>query len=264
MFVLSKIVLFLLNPGHWLFALLVGGTVLLWTRWRRAGRTILTATCLIVAIPTIFPIGLIMTSTLEDRFPVIRRIDGPVDGIVVLGGTIRQYITRYRGQPSLTDGAERLTEFVTLAKRYPAARLVFTGGSGSLTRQDVKEAETARLFFDQLDLDTSRILFESESRNTYENAVYSYRLAKPKPGERWVLVTSAMHMPRSVGVFRKAGWDPVPFPVDYQTYGPSQRKYGLNMLGGLGSFESGLREWAALTAYRLLGRTDVLFPASQR
>jgi uncharacterized SAM-binding protein YcdF (DUF218 family) len=263
MFVFSKIVLFVLNPGHWLFALLVGGTVLLWTRWRRAGRWILTITCLLIALPTVLPIGQLMIATLEDRFPVVRQLDGPVDGIVVLGGTIQQIVTRYRGQPSLTDGAERLTEFVALAKRYPSARLIFTGGSGLLGRQDIKEADTARLLFAQLGLETARIVFESESRNTYENALYSHRIARPAPGQRWILVTSAMHMPRSVGVFRKAGWNPVPYPVDFHTWGPAQRGVGFVMLSGLGSLALGLREWAALVAYRVLGRTDAIFPGPQ-
>lgn len=264
MFIFSKIVVLLLNPGVWLFALLAVGTLLLWTRWRRIGRGILTATCLIVVIPTVLPLGIVMIGALEDRFPTVRRIDGSVDGIVVLGGAVKQVVTQYRNQPSLTDGAERMTEFVALAKRYPAARLVFSGGSGLVGHPDVKETDTARLFFDQLGLDTSRVIFEGESRNTHENALFSHRLARPGPGERWVLVTSAMHMPRSVGVFRKVGWKPLPYPVDYVTYGAAQRRFGFDMLSGLASFGLALREWTALAAYRLLGRTDTFFPAPQR
>ena len=263
MFVLSKIALIVLNMGVWLLVLLLGGTALLWTRWRRVGRWILTGTCLFIAVPSILPIGQMMIATLEDRFPVVEEIKGPVDGIVVLGGTVQQLVTKYRRQPALTDGAERLTEFVALARRFPAAKLVFSGGSGLLTHQDVKETDTARLFFRQLGLDTTRILFEGDSRNTYENALYSYRLAKPKPDERWLLVTSAMHMPRAVGAFRKAGWTITPFPVDFHTYGPAQRSFGFNMLSGLGSLAPALREWAGLAVYRLLGRTDTLFPAPQ-
>ena len=179
------------------------------------------------------------------------------------GGSVNQLITRYRGQPSLTSGAERLTEFIALAKRYPNARLAFSGGSGLVGHQDIKEAETARFFFDQMGLDTKRIVFEDQSRNTFENALYTFKLLAPKPGERWVLITSASHMPRSVGSFRKAGWAPVPFPVDYTTYGPAQRSIGFNMVERLARFGTGLRAWSALLIYHLLGRTDALFPAPE-
>jgi uncharacterized SAM-binding protein YcdF (DUF218 family) len=260
MFTLSKIVVFFLSPGVWLALLLIAGTALLWTRWRQAGRWILTITGLFVAIISIFPLGLYLIGPLEDRFPAVRELSGPVDGIIVLGGAVEQRVTRYRGQPTLTDAAERMTTFVVLAKRFPAARLVFSGGSGLLFDQEMKETETARLFFTQMGIDQTRILFEAESRNTYENAIHSFRLVRPGPGERWVLVTSAMHMPRAVGVFRKAGWKPIPYPVDFHTFGPEQRGLGFNMFNGLFSLTIGLREWTALIAYRLLGRTDAIFP----
>ena len=156
-----------------------------------------------------------------------------------------------------------MTEFVALARRFPEARLVFSGGSGMVLQQDVKEAETARLFFAQMGLDTSRIVFEDQSRNTYENAHYTYKLLAPKANERWVLITSASHMPRSVGSFRKAGWRPIPFPVDFSTLGTPQWHIGFNMVNGLRWFGTGLRAWLGLAAYRLLGRTDALFPGPQ-
>ena len=214
-----------------------------------------------VALITVFPVGYFMTQTLEDRFPAPKTISGQVDGIIVLGGTVRQLTTKFRGQVSLTGGAERLTEFIVLAKKYPNAKLAFSGGSGLLMHQDVKETETARRFFAQMGLDISRILFEDQSRNTYENAVYSYRLLAPKPHERWVLITSASHMARSVGVFRKAGWNLIPFPVDYATFGQSQINIGFNFVSGIKGFAGALREWSALLVYYLLDRTDTFFPA---
>jgi len=264
MFLLAKTFNFFLQPGLWVGFLLLGGTILLWSRWQRAGRWILTATMGFLVLVTTVPVGLMMIEALENRFPVVTKFNRPVDGIIVLGGSISQLTTKYRGQPSLTGGAERLTEFIALAKQHPNAKLVFSGGSGMALRQDVKEAETARLFFAQMGLDTGRVVFEDQSRNTFENALYSFKLVSPKPGERWVLITSAAHMPRSVGVFRKAGWDIIPFPVDFATYGPEQRHVGLDMIGGLGRFGIGLRAWSGLLVYRLLGRTDALFPAPHR
>ena len=95
----------------------------------------------------------------------------------------------------------------------------------------------------------------------FENAVYSYNLLSPKPNERWVLVTSAYHMPRSMGSFRKAGWMPIPYPVDYVTRGPDQLSIGFNMVARFSSFGRGLRAWSGLVVYRVLGRMDALFPA---
>ena len=258
---LSKILKIFLQPGLWVGVLLLAGTILLWTRWQRTGRWVLTITMVFVVLVTVFPVGLLMIEPLENRFPIVTKLTAPIDGIIVLGGTVNQFNTKYRGQASLTDGAERLTEFIALAKKHPKAKLAFTGGSAHILRQDVKETETARLFFAQMGLDTSRIVFEDKSRNTYENAVYSYKLLSPGPRERWVLITSASHMPRSVGVFLKAGWKPIPFPVDFSTYGPDQRQFGLDMIGGLRKFATGLNAWAGLLVYRLLGRTDTLFPA---
>jgi uncharacterized SAM-binding protein YcdF (DUF218 family) len=263
MFVLSKIYLFVTNPGFWLMLLLAGGVALLWTRWQRAGRRILAAVALFIVAVTVVPVGAMMIAVLEERFPPARELGGAVDGIVVLGGTVNQFVSAFWGQPALSDGAERLTETVALARRHPSARIVFTGGSGAVLDQETKETEVARLFFRQMGLDPKRIVFESESRNTYENAVYTRTLIEPASGERWLLVTSAAHMPRSMGAFRAAGWAVTPYPVDYQTMGFSGLRPGFDMIGGLAGFASALREYMALAVYRALGRTKTLFPAPE-
>lgn len=262
MFTFSKIFLILADPGVVVPAVLSLGSILLLTRWRKAGTWLVGLSTAVILVLSVLPVGDFMIARLENRFPVVHQLPKPFDGIIVLGGTINQFMTRARGQPALSDGAERLTEFVALARAHPDARLVFTGGSGALTRQDVKEAEAARLFFAQMGLDTKRVVFESRSRNTFENAVYTKELVKPEPGERWVLITSAMHMPRAVGTFRKAGWSTIPYPVDYRTNWPVAYSLGFHLTSGLAAFQTGLREWMGLAAYRMMGRTDELFPAA--
>ena len=262
MFTFSKIFIIFTDPGFVVPAVLAIGSVLLLTRWRRAGTWLMGLGIAVILVLSVFPVGGFMIAQLENRFPVVRQLPQPFTGIIVLGGTINQFMTHARGQPALTDGAERLTEFIALARAHPDARLVFTGGSGALTRQDIKEAEAARLFFAQMNLDTKRVVFESRSRNTFENAVYTKELVEPQPGERWVLVTSAMHMPRAVGVFRKAGWSITPYPVDYQTNWPVEYSLGFHLTSGLATFQDGLREWMGLAAYRMMGRIDAFFPAA--
>jgi len=261
MFLFSKIVLFFVQPGVWLLILLGIGAALLWTRWRRAGRYLLSATVLFALTISVLPVGAAMVAALEDRFPAVRALTPPVDGIIVLGGAVNQFITRDRGQPALKKNAERMTEFVALANRFPTARLAFSGGSASVFDQDVKETEVARLFFARMGLDAARVVYEDDSRNTYENAVFSRRLLRPRPGERWVLVTSAAHMPRAIGAFRKAGWDPLPYPVDYTTRGLGHIGLTFDLRDGLNNFADGLHEWLGLIAYRVLGRSDNLWPA---
>jgi uncharacterized SAM-binding protein YcdF (DUF218 family) len=260
LFVLSKLLWLALRPGT--FALLIAllGLAAVW-RGRRWGRwPILAGLGLYLAL-LLLPLHIWVQMPLEDRFP--RPADAPprVDGIVVLGGAVEQELTEARGIPALNGAAERMTEPVALMRRYPEARLVFTGGQGTLLHGDLTEADVARQLWTDMGVPPERMLFEGASRNTHENAVLTRALAAPRPGETWLLVTSASHMPRSVGVFRRAGWDVVPWPVNYRTGHGFNAWYNAPLPARLGEFEWGTREWIGLVAYWLMGRTDAVFPA---
>jgi uncharacterized SAM-binding protein YcdF (DUF218 family) len=251
----------LITPDMVVFLLLVLGTAMLWTRRRRrTGRRLVTFAVIVIAALAVLPFGAVMTGLLEDRFPTLAAPPASVDGVIVLGGAIRQVIARARGQPSFSAAAERMTAFVALARRLPGAALVFTGGSALRDYPDLKEAAVARQFFAEMGLDAGRIIYEDRATNTYENAVFSYELVKPAAGARWLLVTSAMHMPRAIGAFRKAGWPVIAYPVDYRTTGEGNLRLWQGVVGGIDGFGIALREWLALLGYRLLGRTDSLFP----
>lgn len=258
LFIVSKLFWRLVEPDLLLLAVVALGVALSMTRrWARAGiRVAATGTLLLLAI-AFLPIDAWLLSPLEDRFPPVRDMPAHVDGIIALGGAIDAERSAAHGIPSLNDEAERITTFVTLARRYPAAKLVFTSGSASVFADRPKEADAAKPLFADLGIDTTTIMFERESRNTYENAIFSKRLADPKPGETWILITSASHMPRAVGVFRGAGWPVLPWPVAYETGGV----YDPGLARHLLEVERVMHEWLGLVAYRLLGRTDALFPA---
>lgn len=263
MFTLSKIFLLLFSPMNIVLFVLTLGAALLFTRFRRTGRLfVLTATALLLLV-SVFPVGDWFIEKLENRFPTNPAISSDITGIIVLGGTINQYITSARGQPSLTTGGERLTEFIFLARQFPQAKLIFTGGSGSLFNQNLKEADAARLFFDQMGLKSDRIIYETNSRNTLENAVNSRELAADSANGKWLLVTSAVHMPRAMGVFRKAGWNVLAYPVDYFTDGRGSFQLGFSPLGGLYSVSRAIHEWIGLFAYRVMGRTSNFFPSPE-
>jgi uncharacterized SAM-binding protein YcdF (DUF218 family) len=198
---------------------------------------------------------------LEDRFP---RPPPPahVDGVVVLGGALEMFISADRGIPSLNAAAERMTELVALARLYPEAKIVFTGGYASLLAGGMAEAEVARQLVERLGVPPGRVLFESAARDTFDNATFSKALAHPQPGETWLLVTSALHMPRSVAIFRKAGWPVLPWPVAYST---PLNFVAASLLTSVAQkaevLDAAAHEWIGLLVYRLEGRTDTLLPS---
>ena len=255
--IISKIIWGLVAPETSLLILLICGTGLLWTRRNKSGRWIITGTIAVIVMISIFPLSTWILRPLENRFPIPSELPEQIDGIIVLAGAENILVTAARGQPSFHSGGERLTTFVWLAHLYPDAILLFTGGSGSLINQKNKSATTARKVFDQIGLDSERVLFESDSKNTAENASKSYELIKPNSDQHWILVTSAFHMPRSVGLFRKVGWSVIPYPVDFKT----TRSHNLNFdLREIGRFSQGVREWLGIMVYWAFGKMSDLFP----
>lgn len=258
-FYLSKIIWFFTAPTNALVGLVALGAALLFTRWGRLGRgvTALSAAGLVLIAAT--PLPKVLIRPIEDRFERSPPDQRPVDGIVVMGGSIGFA----RGEIDFGPGASRLTAAVDLARRYPAARVVFTGGeSGLLDRSDETEAKAAGQYFRLVGLPPERVILEDASRNTRENALFTRRLVEPKPGERWLLVTSAFHMPRSIGCFRAVGLDLEPYPVDYRTEGDARDYYRVsrNFSWSLALADLTIREWIGLVAYRIAGFTQELLP----
>lgn len=258
--VLSKLLWKLLAPEKVVLILLFLGATLLWTRKNALGRWLVSIAALILVVGTLLPMSSFLMRPLEERFSPPTNLPKNIAGIIVLGGPEKAGITATRGQPSLSEGGERLITFVGLARRYPEARLIFAGGSGSLTSQEYKSNDTARMLFELLGLNTDRVLFDAKARNTYENAVNSFELIGRKPEGNWVLITSAYHMPRAVGIFRKVGWNVIPYPVDYQTTGQWKFDWKIASLQKYLEFSSGLKEWTGLIIYWMTGRTSELFP----
>lgn len=251
-FILSKLVWAVFNPG----TLLLLFVATAWATHRRHpqwSRGLLSIVAIFLTVLTICPIGAWILKPLESQFSLPAPGTQPVDGIIVLGGALDPEGSARSGAPALNDAAERLTTFVALARAYPQARLIFSGGSGDPLNQMIREADQVKALFLALGLPSERVVYERDSRNTYENALYSKKLARPEPGQRWLLVTSAWHMPRAMGCFEKAGWQVTPYPVDFRSnshdhwmsFQPDQQ---LDMV------TTGVREWIGLVSYRLMGR----------
>jgi uncharacterized SAM-binding protein YcdF (DUF218 family) len=259
-YVLSKLLWLPLRPGTLALLIALFGLAVVW-RGRRWGRWPILAGLGFYVLLILLPLHAWVQLPLEERFPRPAAMPARVDGIIVLGGAVDQIMSEARGLPALNGAAERMIEPVILLRRYPEARLVFTGGQGSLVRGGLSEADVARSLWTGMGIPPERMLFEDASRNTHENAVLTHRLLRPQPGETWLLITSASHMPRSVGVFRAAGWSVVPWPVNYRTGRSLAADLETSFPERLREFEWGSREWVGLVAYWLMGRTDAIFPA---
>jgi uncharacterized SAM-binding protein YcdF (DUF218 family) len=250
-FVLSKVLGFFALPSNLIILIGLVGAVLLPTRFARAGRRLMVASLLGLALLGLSPLGNALIIPLEDRFPAWDDSRG----------AITPDVSAVRPQVALNEAAERVTEAVALARRYPQARIIYSGGTGALIYRGGSEAESAVRIFAGLGVPPERVIAEEQSRNTVENAVFSLLLAMPQPGERWLLLTSGYHMPRAIGVFRAAGFPVEAYPVDWRTRGPQDAARPFSSLGsGLERADTAVREWVGLFVYWLTGRSAELFP----
>ena len=260
-FVLSKTLAVFLEPlVHPLLGLLLGRLA----QWRRRQRLARFCYGFAITLPLLYgfiPLSSMPLRVLENQFPVPTLVaTQPIDGIIVLGGhTADGVIAESRTQPQQNGRADRLTNGVALHRQFPEALLLFTGFSGKLQHAGWNEAKITGALIDMLGAPQDNILFETTSRNTYENAVNSKAVLVPQPGSRWLLVTSASHMPRSIGTFRAAGWTGlIPYPVDYQTATTAHKWYSLK--DGMQLMRRSLYEYVGLLMYRVTGRSCDLLP----
>lgn len=249
-FTLSKIFWILAAPSHWVGLLVLATVICLLLRWYRAAKFSAFAALAILLVAWLTAVPLVRAW--EDRYPH-PSWPAHVDGILVLGSGFDSALLRERKAPSSNGGAYRLVEGLAAARHYPQARLVFTGGSGALAGSPFPESDTARYVFLELGADPGHVVLESRSRNTYENILFSKALIKPRPGEVWLLATSAMHMPRAMAIAKKLDWPMTPWPTDFLTGSQSGGDFW-GIAGNLELLDYAIHEWIGLAAYRLSGK----------
>ena len=261
-FILSKTLGFFALPSNLVATLVALGIVLMFTRFRRAGRVLATLGVVLLLFAGLSPLGNILMYPLEQRFPPWDGARGAPAGVVVLGGAISPDVSVVHDTPALTEAAERITAIAELAKKYPALRIIYSGGNARLLYAEGNEADFALRLFESFGIARDRLAAEDKSRNTVQNALFSKALADPKPGERWLLVTSAYHMPRAIGIFRRAGFAVEAYPVDWRTRGKVDLMMPFDSVtGGLRRTDTAVREWVGLVAYWATGQSSALFPA---
>lgn len=255
MFIAAKFMAFLTQPLAWVAALLLLTLLLVQRRPVWAVRVGSTALALLLLLGW-EPLPDALLRSLESHYPPLERDQIPADavGVIVLGGALESaYVWSVPGQSALNDGAERMTEAVALLRQQPQLSLIFTGGEGELFGGNLPEAERAKIFFTGQGVPASRVVFESASRTTYENAVLSKRLSGVDAAKPWLLLTSASHMPRAMAAFRKAGWNVTAYPVDFRA-GRSTPWTQYTLDQGVKKWRIGLHEVIGLWAYKLSGR----------
>jgi uncharacterized SAM-binding protein YcdF (DUF218 family) len=260
-FVVSKVFWALVQPVSLIFLLLLASWVLLLRGRRRIGLGIGAVGLLLFALCGFTTLSVLLIQPLEDRFARPQTMPPVVDTIIMLGGATSGRVSTVRQVAELTEAGDRLAETLRLAQLYPQARIVLSGGSGLLVVDGEPEAETAARFFEGLGIARERLVLESESRNTDENADLTKAMIGDAPGVV-MLVTSAFHMPRSVGLFRKVGIEVVPWPTDYRSAG--NEGIGIDIVNPILNLTTtgiAMKEWIGLAVYHWTGRIDELLPA---
>jgi uncharacterized SAM-binding protein YcdF (DUF218 family) len=220
--------------------------------------SLLTVTTLFISF---FSVGDWLLYPLESRYKTNPELPEKIDGIIVLGGSVIPDRSAEWQQLETNLYHERLSSFIDLAKRYPDARLVFSGGNSDTDKEKPTEAQIAEKHFLASGIEQDRLFMENKARNTYENAIYIKQLMAPKPDETWLMITTAYHMPRSVGVFCQQNWKVIPYPVDHQTLPSKLYQPGFSLIGHAYNLVLAAHEWLGLLAYYVSGKTNDIFPS---
>lgn len=252
-FIASKLIGPLLRLETWIVLTLAMIVIALLRRKTRAALILSGLTFCVLTVLSVFPLGNLLLQPIERQYlanPPLQQ----VDGIIVLGGSEKTGPSAFWDQPQWNEGAERLIIAAQLARRFDRARILFSGGSGALRDlmgAALTEAELTGQALQALGIAKERLILEKAARNTAENAQLSRARANPAPGETWLLVTSAFHMPRALRSFKAAGWtDLVPYPVDYRTSAFSE-EIGWQLLHNTHVLNTAIREWIGQRVYQL-------------
>ena len=260
-FYISKIFWLVAQPLSLAFLLIAAGLLAGLLRWNRI-RTLASAMAALVLFVTLFTTtGAVLLQTLEDRIPRAALPAGGPTCIITLGGGFESEVVTARGGFEMAPAGDRFVETLRLAQQFPNARILISGGDGSLSGAYEGDAVIGARFFEAFGIPTTRLIREEDSRDTFENAGNTQALLKENGLSDCLLITSAFHMPRSVGLFRKLGLDVLPWPTDYRTTG--RASLGLDFTQPSTNSQlmtTALREWTGLLFYYLAGRTHAFFP----
>ncbi len=258
-FYLSKILWLILNPFNIFIFVTLISIFLYFVKLRKLSLIIFLINFVFITLISFLPIGSYLIYKIEKEYHSYIKPPDQVDGILILGGATNPLLYNEYDQISLNGSSERLVESVFIIKKFDRAKVIFSGGSGILNRPDFNHAQVAKSFYKKIGIEIDKIIFESNSRNTHENIIYSKKIANPKINENWLLITSASHMKRALLIADKNNWELIPYAVDFKNIKDFKFIPNLNLLSNLNSFQQGSHEWLGLVSYYLMGRTNKVF-----
>jgi len=260
-FILSKLAWGLLSPTNLIILLVILGTVLLIFNSVRAAKWLLIPTAIISFFLLVYPFSDLVMYPLESRFSKPSELPQTIDGIIVLGGGEEIKLSSSWNNAELGKGGDRFVSTAILARQYPNVPVIFSGGSGLLRFATTENKENiGQSLLLAVGIDEHRLIIEPNARNTHENFLMTAPLLPDRQGT-YLLVTSAFHMPRAIGIARQNMINVIAYPVDYRSNKPSLRQWDFNLFEHLEVLEPAWREWIGLTVYYGTGKTSEWLPA---
>lgn len=258
-FFIGKVFWELFNPVQVLFITLFVSLPMLLSSWKKFAKYLL-----FFSVGVFLFIGIIPTkfiaAPLENYFPQTQLPpQEQVEGIFILGGSINLIASEKQNRTIFDKNKKRVSGGIEMMKHYPAVRVVYSG-SNYTPFVGRHEGYYFRKYLKSLGI-KRKIIYEKYSRTTYENARYASS-AVSDFDKKWILVTSAVHMPRSIGLFRKEGLNVVPYPVDYiKEDKHSSKPFSPKLfISNYFRFNQVMKEYISLLAFYVLGKTDHLLP----
>ena len=258
-FYLSKMLWFLFNPFNLIIISISIGLLFSFLKFKSTKMFFYSFAFSLFFISGILPTGSFLIYILEKDFHQSLSIPNKLDGILILSGATNPYLTKQFNQVSLGSSAERLTESVKIINHMPNLKIIFSGGPAYIQYPDVNDSNSAMKFFKNMNIDTSKIIFENKSKNTFENLIFSKKIINPKKNEIWLVISSASHLKRVIGVANKIKWDLIPYATDFNQPKKYHFKISLNFLENINNFNKGSHEWLGIFYYYVTGKLDNIF-----
>lgn len=260
-YVFSKLFWIFAQPLSLIFLSIVAGLILAVSGFSRLRNLVLGLGAVFAFFAIFSNVGALLIAPLEQHYARPTQIPPQTYGAIVLGGGVDAFIAKAYESYELNAAGDRLVEALRLATVDPDLKILVTGGVGELSQDGDGDGVAAQRLFGAFGLNAKRFLFETRSRSTFENAVDSKALLGPETERKWLLVTSAFHMPRALKTFEAQGFNVVPWPVDYRAAPNPSLAFDFEKgVTQLSVFTLALHEWAGLFAYWISGKIASFWP----
>ncbi len=260
---LKTLIDFITTPSTFLLLLAFLSLLALLIGWRRRA-----IGCLTLSLTGFVGFGFtslseVLIAPLSARFPAVDlALAEPPFGLIVLGAGLNEVHAHHNNALiELEDGGEAIPTVALLAQRYPDARIILSGGSGTdFPPAPLRAVDGMRRVLLEYGIAADRITFDPHSPSTVARAQNTLALVGDDADQVWWVITPAHRMPRLIGVYRKLGFEPVPYPIDFKWIPPFDFSYFYHFSDGLRLTDLGAHEWRGLLLYYLTDKTETLFP----